>query len=551
MDELDEICQENQLARYPVSRGRNSEEALLERYPELVTSLEIDRQRRVDSMRLNSRRDQDEMFEGKIRASVFDKGTPSPSVRKVKVAQSGEPKQSVGSPTLKARQSMNDLMFQMDDESAMSPTPVRKGKAPMTISLAEDMDDLSQPPALSLAFSQGDSLGDTSYLEPGVGSLGNGAVGGLAMSTTPTIQPTPPTASKGAPWVSPDISGDKRNLKDIMAETSTSRVSNITLGMTDRSSAQTAGTFSQKMSQKERKRLQQIQAQEALEAQQKAVADSRQSPWQMVSKKPTPNPHDDVVEKHGTNQPKTIQKPAMTLRQTVAGSPSIRPVSKPGPSPNGQGRSVSQPLPGPSTNAKPIPANTTPALKAKPSPSLSPVSTPQPIIQSIRHTPRAERYLPGPAGQASLASILLQQQAEKDEIREAASAKHKLQDIQAEQEFQEWWDKESKRVMEAEAAAAAAASQSSKGRNARRRNRGQQSQSQPQSQQQQPQESQQSQKQQGGTKSQQPQRQNADKSSETPRSHGKRPNHRRPPKNSHPSSTGPSNNRPQPVTNQS
>lgn len=548
MDELDEICQENQLARYPVSRGRNSEEALLERYPELVTSLEIDRQRRVDSMRLSSRRDQDELFDGKIRASVFDKGTPSPSVRKVKVAQSGESRQSVGSPTLKARQSMNDLMFQMDDESAMSPTPVRKGKAPMTISLAEDLDDLSQPPALSLSFNQGDSLGDTGYLEPGADSLGNGVVGGLAMSTTPTIQPTPPAASKGAPWVSPDISGDKRNLRDIMAETSTSRVSNLTLGMTDRSSAQSAGTFSQKMSQKERKRLQQIQAQEALEAQQKAAADSRQSPWQMVNKKPTLSPRDDVVEKPGTNQPKTIQKPAMTLRQTVAGSPSIRPISKPGPSPNGQGRSVSQPLPGPSTNAKPIAATTHPAtMKAKPSPSLSPVSTPQPIIQSIRHTPRPERSLPGPSGQASLASILLQQQAEKDEIREAASAKHKLQDIQAEQEFQEWWDKESKRVMEAEAAAAAAAaaSQSSKGRNARRKNRGQQ----------QSQESQQPQKQQGGTRPQPQQRQNADKPTETPRSHGKRPNHRRPPKNSsqHSSqpSTGPSNNRPEPITNQS
>lgn len=40
----------------------------------------------------------------------------------------------------------------------------------------------------------------------------------------------------------------------------------------------------------------------------------------------------------------------------------------------------------------------------------------------------------------------MQQQSEKDEIREAASAKHNLQDIQAEQEFQQWWEQESKRV---------------------------------------------------------------------------------------------------------
>lgn len=542
MDELDEICQENQLARYPVSRGRNSEEALLERYPELVTSLEVDRQRRVDSMRLSSRRDQDELFDGKIRTSVFEKGTPSPSVRRTKIAQSGETRQTAGSPTLKARQSINDLMFQMDDESAMSPTPVRKGKAPMTNSSAEDLDDLSQTPAFSLSFNQGDSVGDANYLQAGVGSLESGAVSSLTISTT--LQPTPPAASKAAPWVSPDISGDKRNLRDIMAETSTSRVSNITLGITDRSSAQSAGTFSQKMSQKERKRLQQVLAQEALEAQQKAAVDSRQSPWQTVGKKPTPSPRDDVVEQTGSN-PKSIQKPAMTLRQTVAGSPSIRPLVKPVPSPNGQGRSVSQPISGSSTNAKPIPANTNSAnLKARQSPSLSPISTPQPIIQSIRHTPRPERYLPGPAGQASLASILLQQQAEKDEIREAASAKHKLQDIQAEQEFQEWWDKESKRVMEAEAAAAAAASQSSKGRNTRRKNRGQQ-QSQSQQQQQPSQQPQQPQ----GSKPQQ--RQNQDKPSETPRSQGKRPNHRRSLKNPQASSSSGPNNRPEPITNHS
>ncbi|EED23366.1 BTB domain and ankyrin repeat protein [Talaromyces stipitatus ATCC 10500] len=527
MDELDLICQENQLARYPISRGRNSEEALLEKYPELVTGLEIDRQRRVDSMRLSSRRDQDELFDERIRANVSDKGTPSPYVRKMKAAQSGEPRLSAGSPTLKARQSMNDLMFQMDDESAVSPTPMRRGKTPMASPLiAEDLDDLSQPPALSLSYGQGDSLGDASYLEARVGSIETGAAGISNVSTTPTIQPNPPAAtSKGAPWVSADISGDKRNLKDIMAETSTSRVSNLTLGMTDRSNTQSGGTFTQKMSQKERKRLQQIQAQEALAAQQKAAVESRQSPWQTVSKKPTPS---SLTGDDSANQFKTVQKPAMTLRQTVAGSPSIRPTSNPGLSPSGQGRGLSQPLLGPSTNAKPIPARTNPvALKTRPSPSLSPLSTPQPIIQSIRHTPRPERSLPGPSGQTSLASILLQQQAEKDEIREAASAKHNLQDIQAEQEFQEWWDKESKRVMEAEAAAAAAAaSQTSRNRNGRRKNRGQQSQ--------------QHQQRQGGNKPQQ--REKADMSNEAPRSQGKRPTHHRPPKNPQPPA-GPGNSR--------
>jgi len=44
-----------------------------------------------------------------------------------------------------------------------------------------------------------------------------------------------------------------------------------------------------------------------------------------------------------------------------------------------------------------------------------------------------------------------EEQGRKDKLKEAV-APRSLQDIQAEQEFQEWWDKESKRVREEEAA---------------------------------------------------------------------------------------------------
>jgi inhibitor of Bruton tyrosine kinase len=539
MDELDAICQENQLARYPISRGRNSEESLFERYPELVTRFQIDRQRRIDSMRLSSRRDQDELYDEKIRAGLVDKATPSPSVRKAKSTQSSEPRSFAASPILKGRQSINDLMFQMDDETAMSPSPVRRGKAPMTSLSADDLGDLSRPSIIPFSLNQGDSLGESSFLGDKVGYLESGAAGSLtgrSTSTMPTIQPSSPTPSslRGVPWVSPVISGDKRNLKDIITETSQSRVSNLTLGMTDRPSNQSGTAFSQRMSQRERKKFQQLQAQENLAAQQSA-ADARQSPWQMAGKNSTLSTREDSVEEKAKNPSKT----AMTLRQTVAGASSAHPDPRPGPSPKVQSRSVSQPISGSLANTKPIPTGTSSTIsKMKASPSLSPVST-QPAIQSIRHTPRPERSVPGPAGQASLASILVQQQAEKDEIREAATAKHNLQDIQAEQEFQQWWDQESKRVMEAEAAAAAVAAQTSKGRHQRRKNRGQQSQPSQQQTQQQGQ-------QQGGNQPQQHQR-GSDKPSESSRSHGKH-SHRRHPRGAQtPSSSN--NNRPEAVNN--
>ena len=45
-----------------------------------------------------------------------------------------------------------------------------------------------------------------------------------------------------------------------------------------------------------------------------------------------------------------------------------------------------------------------------------------------------------------MTEILSVQQAEKDYVKDAA-AKRSLQEIQQEQEFQEWWDQESKRVI--------------------------------------------------------------------------------------------------------
>lgn len=46
---------------------------------------------------------------------------------------------------------------------------------------------------------------------------------------------------------------------------------------------------------------------------------------------------------------------------------------------------------------------------------------------------------------------MAEEQGRKDKLKEAV-APRSLQDIQAEQEFQEWWDKESKRVREEEEA---------------------------------------------------------------------------------------------------
>ncbi|KAL1982094.1 hypothetical protein VTN96DRAFT_1749 [Rasamsonia emersonii] len=476
--ELDAVCKENQLARYPVSRGRNSEDYVLEKYPELAAQIENDRQRRIDSMRLRSRLDQDELHDEKTRAGGVEKSTSSPSARKTKPLHSSEGKTVVNSPGLKSKQSTSDLMFQMDEEGALSPAPPRKGKSLSGGPSSEDISDSRRVSGPSLAssqpkLSQGDSLDERSYLDAKMGSMDSAGVGSPAGGLSPTPQkiqsgsPTPGNSGSKAPWGSPVISGVKRDLKEIMAEASQSRVSNLTLGMSGRQNNSTGGSFAPKLSQRERKKLHQQQLQESLAAEQKAK-EARKSPWQTPAKQilSAEPPTEPGWGKGASDQVKTPPKPpALTLRQTVAGVP-------PGSSPSQiQVRNVSSPLPTPPKPAKP--AQTTPG--PQPSPNLSTPTKPV-VIQSIRHTPLPERsrpsYTGSSSGQLSLASILLEQQAEKDEMREAATTKHSLQDIQLEQEFQEWWDKESKRVMEAEAAAAAAKEQRKAGHHHHHRSRG-------------------------------------------------------------------------------
>jgi hypothetical protein len=65
-----------------------------------------------------------------------------------------------------------------------------------------------------------------------------------------------------------------------------------------------------------------------------------------------------------------------------------------------------------------------------------------------------------------MAEILAQQDLEKRAVKEAAT-KRSLQEIQQEQEFQQWWDSEAKRIQEEEQAASAAAVSRGRGKGGR------------------------------------------------------------------------------------
>lgn len=394
-------------------------------------------------MRLKTHINKIDSQEGKHRSSN-EKTAASPSPFKPR--DKNRDAAAHGSPLLKSKQSTGDLMFQMDDEPLLSALDSGKGKSVDRHSRPADENDTrpwNDNPGLGSSLQDTTSfVGGRSCLDDRMASPQDASIAKSPSRFQPTTPQgkqngsiSPPHSSQ-VPWNSTPISGSKKALKDIMSEASESRVSNISLGMSTRKENTSSVP---KLSQKERKKMQQQQMQEMATAQQKAK-EAAQSPWKL----PTPSQAPVDTSPNGQDVPspmpssKSTQKPGMTLRQTVSGAPSPKPQNSMNPVPP-KGRSVS------GTTKPPQPSDI-----AAPSTSPNDTTGPPPSIQSIRHIPRPEPYQTSfhsdSASSMSLATILMQQQTEKDEIREAATAKHNLQDIQAEQAFQEWWDKESRRV---------------------------------------------------------------------------------------------------------
>ena len=400
-------------------------------------------------MALQSRLSHVESYDVRSRASGNEKSNASPSVRKQRASVSKDVVSPTSSPMLKARPSTGDLMFQMDDEAALSPSD-SKGKSVIRGMRLGESETPSYPdsPALGASIPEAGSLDGRSFLDQQMSSPPDAL---LAQSPTAArsiaLGRRKPSSAQDAPWSSPVISDGKKDLKDIMGETSQSRVSNLTLGMTGK--RESSGTATPKISQKERRKMQQQQMQEKLAAEQRAK-EARENPWQLPSLSPSgaqskfdPLPGQKSPAPQSPHSLKTPQKSSMTLRQTVAGTPppQPRPVTTPVQT---QSRSVSSNMQQPKASPSPSSGPPTPFQQALAK------AAPQSSIQSIRHIPRPDANIPGSRspsyGSLSLAAILEQQQTEKNEIREAATAKHNLEEIQAEQEFQQWWDEESKRV---------------------------------------------------------------------------------------------------------
>ncbi|KAI4198005.1 MAG: hypothetical protein LQ346_002850 [Caloplaca aetnensis] len=481
MVELDETIRQNQLTHLPVSRSGRAQAELLNAYPQLAAIMERGRRTKVDQVAFRSRWRNDDMLAKSLQVKggiSLDDEARSPALTSLKpMHKPRHDDESQGSsPFLTSAKSTADLMFQMDITEEM---PVQKSEKQavkeQSARTTPSLDPVAETPWLTTQHDneRTNIAASTSPLR--LSDTDKREELGLHTHTGSRIPSMP------RPWGDHAIGSQKLDMKDIMAQASSSRISSISTGLAASSSSIPLSNTS-RLSQKERKKQQQRAAlwtpqdtvtPPVVEAQ--ADTPGHGSPWQIASQgaktslrdllgadSSSPSSSRNITDRAASNPP-------LTLRQTIPGKSRGTNQTTSENIPESQHvplqRSISTPSALPAKSTPPRLSSTRPL----PSPAAIGPSSGTPA-KSVRYThPQATAE---PSLQLSMADILSQQQTEKDVIKEAA-AKRSLQEIQEEQAFQEWWDEESRKVREQEhaAAAAAAANRKNEGRGSRGRSR--------------------------------------------------------------------------------
>lgn len=446
--ELDGIVRDNQLAYLPFAKSGRAEKLLFERYPDLVMIVDRNKKAKIDAISLRTKFQDLATF---APGSVGEDPASSPIQQKSRRRSSNIVKSDADRQTLKVKASSKDMMFDMDEEFEQKTFSPRESPAIRPTMSPRGLEPIPQssPPVDTWYDSRGKVLPS-----PKIAPQTSTAGGGVTPRTPVSPQmpgKTPPSQGQGGPWNLNPLPA-RSGMRDIMAQAASTRTSSLTQGLAaaaSKDSMDVPAPFSlpgPKMSQKDRKRMQQIQqsANSGSSSQPEAQPEPKPFSWQTVTTQKRPGlkevqDSELSAANASTASSRSSSTPQLTMRQTVANqkaSPAAKPVTGPG-KPSGPQRSVSDGKHlAPDQNRSPGPGEAAHFSHSKP------------IPQSIRHQPMVE-----PAWGLSMSEIVAQQQLEKDIIKEAA-AKRDLQEIQAEQEFQEWWDKESARVQAEEQAGA-------------------------------------------------------------------------------------------------
>ena len=430
--ELNQVAHENQLAYLPFARSGRAEALLFERYPELAERIERGRRAKVDAIVLSNKYADGDNLSSSFRAQSLEEVAASPLRQRNRRRVSKEAKSPVMSPALKGKNSAQDLMFEMSDGEDDEDVP-KKIKPPRFTEQSGDEKALETP-----VGSPETPWGTIPKPSPHTFNKG----GDIPFKS---VSPLPPPAIKearppGQPWVTAPLAGPKLELKDIMAQESSATPSNLSIGLSRSESERTVKAAPIKMSQKEKNRLRQAQKLGTAIEKPQPVPPAV-SPWTAAAhRKPSNSP---VVAPAVARSPplkpspepsRASSTPQLTMRQTVA--------KKGAGSKQKDKRTVSQSHDAGAAS----PSQARPAANER---GMSVSTDPIPTPRSVRHIPLPQHSPTSPSQHLSMMEILSLQEAEKTSIRDAA-AKRSLQEIQQEQEFQLWWEQESRRVIEEE-----------------------------------------------------------------------------------------------------
>lgn len=496
MLELDEVVRQNQRACLPTAKSGRAEAELFETYPELPSIIERGRQAKLDSIILQSRtRDQDSRYGSvsKGKGINMDESGSSPSTRHSRPGSSKGRSSASKSPLLKARSSTADLIFEMDEgDIANDADALDQSTHVRNVSHPQDAGQNQTPPS---NFPNERTLLHSSTMAPALEEPPDLPISKIQLplidQLTSDVADSPieisqTTSRSSKPWGSAPLGSHKLDMKDIMAQASLNRVSNISSGLSHQAHSTALVPESlPKISQRARRKQQHRQPSppppEVNRPSDKdelyRVHQAEERPkfaWQMNSLGPKVSLK-DVLEADNKNSspskpaPPTSTKSPLTLRQTV---PGIATQSRANGGDRQQesllNRSVSFTTPPKLSEDRHSNQHPARVVSASHQPATSPSASFPTPIHSIRHYSRPAE----PLLQLSMADILSQQQTEKLVFREA-SAKRSLQEIQEEQAFQEWWDEESRKVrMEEEAKEVGAGGENGRERGARGRGRG-------------------------------------------------------------------------------
>lgn len=332
------------------------------------------------------------------------------------------------SPDLRPRAAQSDLMFNMDDDDGPIDSP---SIHPQKSSDMKRQSELDQIPPISGSYRDEKRKYVSLSLSP------SSAAGPSLASLEDMGNPTAAGSHKsGNPWASAKLPTDKLDLREIMHEASPGQ-SALSAGIAaQRAKEASARPQQTKLSQKERKRQQQLQAEQAaLTPPVKTVWEKStgSSPWQTVSSGPKPSPQDSPAEAPKTAPP--ITKPLVAAEASSKSIP--RRTQSPDTRHSGQPRT---------------PARTPAAAVAASSTSMSNISADMSSKPVVPHSKSYIKPAPkaGPTLGLSMADIIDQEKRDRESVREAV-AKRSLMEIQQEQAFQEWWEEESRRTQEEQA----------------------------------------------------------------------------------------------------